>query len=303
MNADDATATRILTAAVLFACEAHANQRRKGAAQEPYINHLAEVADLVARASGGEDTELVVAALLHDVLEDTQVLAAEVAERFGDRVLELVSANSDDMSLPKDERRRQRIAAMAHKSPEAKLIKMADVISNVRAIAHSPPAGWSAAHRLGYAQDCRNLLDAARGTSALLEAEFDHTLAEVERQIRAGMAPEAATRDAAVRHLESAIGQAVHLVHLPNTACVAIEDTHVDRLCQVIAQTFPSAIVQRHEAIFEGRRRPILTARIRTDSTDAIVALAQSLCLEFDQRFVGVEVGGRYIRVYADDTG
>ena len=44
-------------------------------------------------------------------------------------------------------------------------------------------------------------------------------------------------------------------------------------------------------------------ARIRTDSTEAVVTLAQRLCLAFDQRFVGVEVGGRYIRIYADDTG
>ena len=57
------------------------------------------------------------------------------------------------------------------------------------------------------------------------------------------------------------------------------------------------------EAIYEGRRRPILMARIRTDSTEAVVELAQRLCIAFDQRFVGVEVGGRYVRIYADDTG
>ena len=47
----------------------------------------------------------------------------------------------------------------------------------------------------------------------------------------------------------------------------------------------------------------MLISRIRTDSTDAVVALAQRLCIAFEQRFVGVEVGGRYIRIYADDTG
>jgi hypothetical protein len=56
------------------------------------------------------------------------------------------------------------------------------------------------------------------------------------------------------------------------------------------------------DAIYDGRRRPILLARIRTDSSDAVVELAQRLCLAFNQRFVGVEVSGHYIRVYADDT-
>jgi hypothetical protein len=60
--------------------------------------------------------------------------------------------------------------------------------------------------------------------------------------------------------------------------------------------------VQPAEAIYEGRRRSILLARIRTDSTDAVVDLAQHLCIAFHQRFVGVEVSGRYIRIYADDT-
>jgi len=46
----------------------------------------------------------------------------------------------------------------------------------------------------------------------------------------------------------------------------------------------------------------MLIGRIRTDSGDAIVALAQRLCLAFDEPFVGVEVDGRYIRIYGDDT-
>jgi hypothetical protein len=60
--------------------------------------------------------------------------------------------------------------------------------------------------------------------------------------------------------------------------------------------------VQPADGIYEGRRRSILMARIRTDSTDAVVALAQQICVVFEQRFVGVEVSGRYIRIYADDT-
>jgi hypothetical protein len=76
----------------------------------------------------------------------------------------------------------------------------------------------------------------------------------------------------------------------------------VDRLCEMIGRSFPSATVQSAEAVYEGNRRSILMARIRTDSTDAVVDLAQRLCIAFQQRFVGIEVGGRYIRIYGDDT-
>jgi hypothetical protein len=108
--------------------------------------------------------------------------------------------------------------------------------------------------------------------------------------------------EVAQRHLESQVGQSVHIVYLPNTGCRALGEADVDKLCEVISRIFPSATIQPAEAIYEGRRRSILMARIRTDSTDAVVALAQRLCLAFDQRFVGVEVSGRYIRIYADDT-
>jgi hypothetical protein len=76
----------------------------------------------------------------------------------------------------------------------------------------------------------------------------------------------------------------------------------VDRLCEMIGRSFPSATVQSAAAVYEGNRRSILMARIRTDSTDAVVDLAQRLCIAFQQRFVGIEVGGRYIRIYGDDT-
>jgi (p)ppGpp synthase/HD superfamily hydrolase len=124
-----------LTRALVFAAEAHANQRRKGAAQEPYINHLLEVLDLVTQATNGDDIELLVSALLHDVIEDTAVTHEDLKAAFGERVLHIVTENSDDMSLPKDERRRQRIAAMAHKSTDARIVKIADLISNLRAMA------------------------------------------------------------------------------------------------------------------------------------------------------------------------
>jgi uncharacterized protein (UPF0147 family) len=293
---------RRLTKALLSAAGAHRNQRRKGAAQEPYLNHLVEVLDLLVQATDGTDTDMLIAAILHDVVEDTSASYEDVAKNFGERVAEIVRENSDDMTLPKAERRRARIAGMPLKSREARLVKMADVISNLRAIAVSPPAGWPADRKFDYLEGCRQLIDAGRGTDAAIERTFDQTAADVEHTIRDEAPFSIDKREVAARHLENAIGQAVHLIYLPNTENCTIGEREVDRLCEMIGRSFPSATVQSAEAVYEGNRRSILMARIRTDSTDAVVDLAQRLCIAFQQRFVGIEVGGRYIRIYGDDT-
>ena len=291
-----------LTKALLFAAEAHRNQRRKGAAQEPYLNHLIEVLDLVVQATGWTDMDLTVATQLHDVVEDTPATYQDVARGFGERVAEIVRENSDNMSLPKAERRQARIASMALKSRAARIVKIADVISNLRAIAVSPPAGWSPERKLSDLEDCRQLVDAGRDTEASLERIFDETATNVECTIRDDATFSIEGRDVVARHLDSQIGQSVHLVYLLNTEGRTLEAADVDRLCELIEQRFPAATVQPAEAVYERRRRSILIARIRTDRTDAVVDLAQRLCVVFRQHFVGIEVDGRYIRIYADDT-
>jgi hypothetical protein len=292
-----------LTRALVFAAEAHANQRRKGAAQEPYVNHLIEVCDLVARATGGTDMDAIIAALLHDVVEDTGITAEALAERFGDTVARIVVENSDDMTLPKDARREARISAAPKKSAQARTVKTADVISNLRAMVVSAPAGWGADRKLSYLKNCRDLIDAGRGANPTLEALFDETAAQVERNVRDGAPFQIDGQHATVRELENTLGQPVHLVYMANTEARALGRADVERLADLAARRFPSATIEQSDAIYDGRLRPILVARIRTDSTAAIVEFAQALCLAFTQRFVGIEVGGRYIRVYADDTG
>jgi hypothetical protein len=94
----------------------------------------------------------------------------------------------------------------------------------------------------------------------------------------------------------------VHLVYVPNMRGRPLGEGDIDLFCQAMARTFPSATVQTAEGIYEGRRRSMLIGRIRTDSSDAVVDLAQRLCIVFDEPFIGIEVDGRYIRVYADDT-
>lgn len=284
-----------------FAAAAHANQRRKGAAQEPYVNHLIEVAGLVLEATAGRDAAAAVAALLHDVVEDTPTTLSDLEAHFGADVARLVAETSDDMSLPKDERRRARIAAASRKSARARLVKTADLISNLRAVSKSPPAGWGADRQLGYLDGCRQLMDAMRGPHPGLEARFDAEAAAAERLIREQMAP-GLDVPAVVARLDSAAGQPVHLVYLANTEREPLGAAELERFCDLIAQGFPSAVIEEAHGLYEGARRPVYVARIRTDATEAVVALAQRLCLAFRQRFVGIEIDGRYLRIYSDDT-
>ena len=296
-----ASEVRRLTKALAFAAEAHRNQRRKGASQEPYINHMIEVLDLVASVEGG-DMDVLIAALLHDVLEDTRTGCDELVATFGARVARIVQENSDDMTLPKPERRRARMVGISKKSREARVVKFADIISNLRAIAIAPPAGWSNERRHGYLGSCRDLVDAGRGSNAEIERIFHDTAKEVEQAIRTEDLGDIGGSASARRELEAAIGQSVHLVYVPNTRCRSLGDADIDLLCHTIARMFPSATVQLAEGIYESRRRSMLIGRIRTDSSDAVVDLAQRLCIAFDEPFVGIEVDGRYIRVYGDDT-
>jgi GTP diphosphokinase / guanosine-3',5'-bis(diphosphate) 3'-diphosphatase len=84
-----------------FSAERHAKQRRKGEAQEPYMNHLAEVAELVATATEGHDANLVAAAVLHDTVEDTATLLGELASIFNADIAGLVAEATDDKRLDK----------------------------------------------------------------------------------------------------------------------------------------------------------------------------------------------------------
>jgi GTP diphosphokinase / guanosine-3',5'-bis(diphosphate) 3'-diphosphatase len=116
----------------------HVHQRRKGPAEEPYINHLVEVALLlVADATKGKDTTLVITALLHDAIEDCKVPRELIAQTFGEDVASLVEEVTDDKSLAKDVRKDKQVKTAATKSSRAKIVKFADKVSNLRAIATS----------------------------------------------------------------------------------------------------------------------------------------------------------------------
>ena len=94
----------MVTRAADFAARRHVAQFRKSSAREPYINHLAEVARLVAESLDEPNAVLVAAAWLHDTIEDTGTTPDEITAEFGRHVCEIVLAVTDDKSLPKEER-------------------------------------------------------------------------------------------------------------------------------------------------------------------------------------------------------
>jgi (p)ppGpp synthase/HD superfamily hydrolase len=171
--------------AILRAADAaarwHVHQRRKGAAEEPYVNHLLEVATLVAEATSGQDPELVIAALLHDAIEDQEVPRSVMAQGFGEDVTKLVEEVTDDKSLDKEERKQRQIEEAPKKSARAKILKLADKTSNLRALAASPPRSWTVNRRLAYIRWARNVAKGLMtGVSKWLEDEFEQAATEAE---------------------------------------------------------------------------------------------------------------------------
>ena len=124
-----------LITALAFAADKHKNQRRKDAEASPYINHPIALANLLLNEAGVEDQRVLIAAVLHDTIEDTDTTEQELVKHFGKDVADIVLEVTDDKALPKAERKRLQIEHAAHISRRAKLVKLADKICNLRDIA------------------------------------------------------------------------------------------------------------------------------------------------------------------------
>jgi (p)ppGpp synthase/HD superfamily hydrolase len=171
------TGIRLVSEAAELAARRHTGQQRKARPNEPYVNHLAEVACLLSAATNGEDAELVAAGWLHDTLEDTETTREELTQRFGLRVAGLVEECTDDMSLPKNERRGRQVADAPKRPPSAKLIKIADKVSNVRARIFANPSGEQREDLADYLAWAEQVVAGCRGVNAALDALFDEAVA------------------------------------------------------------------------------------------------------------------------------
>jgi guanosine-3',5'-bis(diphosphate) 3'-pyrophosphohydrolase len=164
--------------ALQFAAQKHRDQRRKDPEASPYINHPIALANILWNEAGVQEPPVICAALLHDTVEDTETTEAELVERFGPGIAAIVMEVTDDTELPKAERKRLQVEHAPRLSREAKLVKLADKISNVRDVASAPPTGWPLERRRAYFDWAKEVVDAMRGTHPRLEALFDQAYAQ-----------------------------------------------------------------------------------------------------------------------------
>ena len=156
-----------------FAAERHRTKRRKDAAATPYINHPLALARVLRIEAGIADVDVLVSAILHDTVEDTETSVEELEREFGKVVAGIVAEVTDDKRLPKPERKRLQVEHAPHISSQAKLVKLADKICNLRDVVDAPPAHWPLERRRAYFEWAKAVIDGLRGAHPGLERLFD----------------------------------------------------------------------------------------------------------------------------------
>ena len=183
MKTIDTVSASMIFSALKFAADKHAKQRRKGPEDTPYINHPIEVAEILLNVGKVSETDTLVAAILHDTIEDTNTSQDELESLFGSSVLALVMECTDDKSLPKAERKRLQVEHAPHKSAPAKLIKIADKISNVRDLVKEPPKDWSVQRIEEYLDWSERVVNGLRGSNSQLDEFYDQSLKNARKRL------------------------------------------------------------------------------------------------------------------------
>ncbi len=136
------TDTARILDAMVFSAEKHQYQKRKDPQGTPYIIHPIGVSYTLAHLGQVRDADVLIGALLHDTVEDTDTTFEEISARFGLKVEGYVREVTDDKSLSKEERKRLQIADAHHKSSGAALIKLSDKLYNLTDLSQNPPTDW-----------------------------------------------------------------------------------------------------------------------------------------------------------------
>jgi guanosine-3',5'-bis(diphosphate) 3'-pyrophosphohydrolase len=161
-----------------FAAEKHKRQCRNDAGRTPYINHPLAVANILMNEADIHDEAIIVAALLHDTVEDTEATVEELVREFGLVTSITVMDVSDDKREPKAVRKQQQISHAAKLCGAAKQVKLADKIANMRDIVANPPANWPLERKLEYFDWAKAVVDAGlRGVVPKLDQLFDEIYA------------------------------------------------------------------------------------------------------------------------------
>lgn len=165
-------------AALSFAAYKHRNQRRKDSAETPYINHPIAVANILLNEAGITDETVLISAILHDTVEDTDTSFEEIEQQFGDQVRAVVAEVTDDKSLPKAQRKQKQIEHAGGLSDRAKLLKLADKTANLRDMVNATPEDWSTERIDEYLEWGKTVVNQLRGHHTKLESLFDRAYEE-----------------------------------------------------------------------------------------------------------------------------
>lgn len=168
--------------ALRFASDKHMTHRRKGCDSVPYINHLIKVAEILYTIGDENNEEILAAAILHDTLEDTDTTFEELNSIFGTRIAELVREVTDDMSLSYEDRKRHQIKNAIFISNDARKLKIADKISNIKDILELP-LNWSNRRKRQYIDWAEQVITNCRGVNPKLDQAFDEILLQARTAI------------------------------------------------------------------------------------------------------------------------
>ena len=175
--------------AVIFAAQKHQGQVRKDEQASPYVTHPLAVAKILYTLGKINDTSILIAAVLHDTIEDTNTTEAEIRDYFGEETLSIVLELTDDKSLKKMTRKQNQVNHASELSWKAKTIKLGDKLTNCQDILQSPPKNWAIDRRQEYIQWAADVVAQIRGTNPHLEAVFDEMLVEAEKSLNFTIEP------------------------------------------------------------------------------------------------------------------
>jgi guanosine-3',5'-bis(diphosphate) 3'-pyrophosphohydrolase len=188
-NKNSDTGSAQLLKALEFASHRHRAQKRKGTRNIPYINHPIQVASLLANEGGETDTVLLIAAILHDVIEDTvnsveerSELMKDISFIFGDEILSLTMEVTDDKTLEKKVRKQLQVEQANHKTIRAKKLKIADKITNLRDIIDDPPGWWTNERIIEYINWAERVFEGLKGVNPALEELFGKTVSDAKKK-------------------------------------------------------------------------------------------------------------------------
>lgn len=168
--------------ALMFGAEKHKGQARVDQKKTPYIIHPIEVADFVMRIGKVYDKEILVASLLHDVLDDTGTTYEELSKCYGNTVAQYVQEMTSKKGLTLKEQKKLQIIQAFHQTPSVAIIKLSDKLSNLGALASAPPSAWTRDRIDQYFQWAQSVIENLPEANPLLKKAVKDTISSYWEQ-------------------------------------------------------------------------------------------------------------------------